>query len=117
RTTGLGAPSPGLTTADVLEAIHRATGLNLLGDYFIRFHLLDSPLPDETSLAEALSSLSQAMQLRWLAEDGFLLFRSAGFCHDRLSEIPHRTLSRWAESRRQNGRLSFEDLIEIASLS
>jgi hypothetical protein len=116
RRTEKGAPEA-VTTADVLEAIHEAAGLNLMGDYFTRFYLPESLPTGETSLGEALHRLSDAMQMRWHREDDLLQFRSAGFFHDRLTEIPHRLLSRWAESRCKMGTLSFEDLIEAASLS
>ncbi|HLK60720.1 MAG TPA: hypothetical protein VKU00_29425 [Chthonomonadaceae bacterium] len=109
--------TPGVTTADVLEALHLATGRDILGDYFTRFYPPDAVTLHASSLAEALSSLSAAMRLRWRYEDDWLQFRGAGFLHDQRAEVPHRLFARWAEARRRSGKLSFEDLVEVASLS
>jgi hypothetical protein len=58
------------------------------------------------------------MRLRWsLSEGKWLQFRSVGYFHDRLKEVPNRLLERWAASRRKHGTLTLEDLVEIAQLS
>src|SRR5262249_22013907 len=45
-----------------------------------------------------------------------LLFRSAGYFNDKLKEVPNRLLDRWARSLREHGRLTLDDIIEIAQL-
>ena len=64
------------------------------------------------------------MRLRWTRDsapgagsgEAWLQFRSASFFHDRLKEVPNRLLERWAESRKRNGALTLDDLIEIAGV-
>src|SRR5205807_1850093 len=78
----------------------------------------------------ALNHLCDTMRLRWrkdapptsggpaVREAGpWLQFRSVGYYHDRLKEVPNRLLTRWAAVRRQQGLLPLDDLCEIAQLS
>src|SRR5262249_47228672 len=60
--------------------------------------------------------IADAMRVRWGREDGWLQFRSASFYNDRLKEVPNRLLRRWADSRKQRGALSLDDVVEIAQL-
>jgi putative zinc finger protein len=123
---GLPAPSrggvgsePKVTTADVLEALHRATGKPVVADFYTRLYPLASVTVRSRSLFDALNQLADAMHLRWTKdkESGWLEFRSASFYDDRLQEVPHRLLARWEASRHQRGALSLDDLLEIAQLS
>jgi hypothetical protein len=107
-----------VTSADVLEALHQATGLPIVADYYTR-HYAPAPLSLRNQvLFDTLNRLADSMHLRWSLADGkWLQFRSASYFHDRLKEVPNRLLSRWAASRKQHGALTLEDLIEIAQLS
>jgi hypothetical protein len=109
--------APRVTTADVLEAIHRATGRDVIGDYYTRLYAPAAVAAKEASLFDALSQLSDATRLRWGKEGTWLTFRTTSFFQDRLKEIPDRLLSRWAASRREKGVLTTEDLTQIAQLS
>jgi hypothetical protein len=114
---------PRVTTADVLEAVHRATGMPIVADYYTRLYppgklsVVDHPLFD------ALNQLADEMRLRWNKDagagepGGWLQFRSTTYYDDRLKEVPNRLLERWAASRRQHGRLTIDDLMEIVQLS
>jgi Putative zinc-finger len=110
---------PKVTTADVLEALHRATGLPIVADYYTRLYAPGAVSVRDAALFDALSRLADAMQMRWdkASEGGWLQFRSAGYYDDRVKEVPNRLLARWAASRRQHGALTLEDLAEIAQLS
>jgi hypothetical protein len=109
-----------VTSADVLEALHRASGLPIVADSYTR--LYDSMTVSLTNrpLFEALNHLADRMRLRWKREASsggvWLQFRSASFYNDRLKEVPNRHLTRWAASRRKHGHLTLDDLIEIAQL-
>jgi hypothetical protein len=117
-----------LTSADVLEVLHRATGLPIVSDYYTRLFPATAVSAHDVPLFEALNVLADAMRLRWNKEPGaqpsaagkahpWLQFRSVSFYNDRLKEVPNRLLRRWAASRREHGALTLDDLIEIAGLT
>jgi hypothetical protein len=110
-------PQRKCTSADVLEALHRETGMPIVADFYTRLHYLDRVSVKDQTLFAALSHLADAMRLRWKKEGEWLHFRSASYYDDRLKEVPNRLLSRWAASRRQHGLPALEDLLEIARLS
>jgi hypothetical protein len=106
-----------VTSADVLEALYRATGRPIVADFYTRlcprvaFSTTDQPL------LEVLNHLSNALRTRWRNEGTWLQFRSDSYFIDRLKEVPNRLLERWAAARRQHGALTLDDLVEIAQLS
>jgi hypothetical protein len=112
-----GVPAARVTSADVLEALHRATGMPIIADYYTRLY----PSPDLSTADErvydALNRVSDAMRLRWRKEAGWLQFRSSSYFHDRLKEVPNRLLHRWATARRERGWVALDEVIEIAGLS
>jgi RNA polymerase sigma-70 factor (ECF subfamily) len=114
------AAEPRVTTADVLEALHRATGLPIVADFYTRLYRPDAVSVTEQGLFEALNHLSDAMRLRWHREtasgQAWLQFRSMSYYNDRPKEVPNRLLTRWAAARRENRALTLDDLIEIAGL-
>jgi hypothetical protein len=115
---GLGAtPRPRVTGADVLEALHRATGVNIVADYYTRLYPPSGVSVRDTRLFDALNRLADAMRTRWSREGNWLRFRSTGYYNDRLKEVPNRLLRRWAASRKQHGASTLDDLIEMAQLS
>jgi hypothetical protein len=107
------------TSADVLEALHHATGLPVAADYYTHLFPLPSVSLQNVTLFDALNRLADTMRLRWNRdkEGGWLQFRSVSYYDDRLKEVPNRLLFRWAASRRQHGALTLDDLIEIAGLT
>ncbi len=106
-----------VTTADVLEALHKTTGLDIVADYFTRLYDPNEVMIKETRLFDTLCHLSNTMHDRWNKEEGWLQFRSAGYFNDRIKEVPNRLLTRWASAGRKNGHLSLNDLAEVASLT
>lgn len=111
-----GEPSPMTTTGDLLEAIHLATGLDIIGDYYTCLYPAGSLTAREVTLFVALNRVTDAARLRWKREGGWLGFRTLGFFNERPKEIPNALLGKWAESRKQNGALTIEDFMEIAAL-
>jgi hypothetical protein len=106
-----------VTSADVLEALHRATGLPIVADFYTRLYPVASVTVQDRTRFEALNQLADTMRLRWQKEGDWLQLRSTSYYDDRLKEVPDRLLSRWAASRRQHGTLPLEDLLEIGQLS
>jgi hypothetical protein len=47
----------------------------------------------------------------------WLQFRSASYYDDRIKEVPNRLLAQWAASRKAQGVLPLDDLVEIADLT
>jgi RNA polymerase sigma-70 factor, ECF subfamily len=105
------------TTADVLEALHRATGRPVIGDFYTRLYTPETVSVRDLTLLDALTQIAEAMRLRWNLDDDWLQFRSESYYDDRLKEVPNRLLSRWSEARRQRGMLTLDEVIEIAQLS
>jgi hypothetical protein len=110
-------PEPKVTTADVLEALHRATGMPIVADFYTRLYKPDDVSARAQPLFAALNRLAGTMRLRWSRDGEWLQFRSATYYHDRRKEVPNRLLVRWSETRRQHGMLPLDDLVEIAQLS
>jgi RNA polymerase sigma-70 factor (ECF subfamily) len=111
------AGEPRATSADVLEAVHRATGLPVVADFYTKLYAPETLSVREQPLFDALSETADTMHLRWRWDDGWLQFRSVSYYDDRLKEVPNRLLSRWAASRKQHGALTLDDLVEIAGLT
>jgi RNA polymerase sigma-70 factor (ECF subfamily) len=108
---------PKVTTADVLEALHQATRLPVVADFYTRLYKPETVSVKNQPLSEALNQLAQAMRLRWNKEEDWLQFRSLTYYHDRLKEVPNRRLSRWASARRQQRVLTLDQIVEIAQLT
>src|SRR5439155_10776343 len=79
-----------VTTADVLEALHRATGVGIVSDYYTRLFRPEEVSVQNLSLFDALNHLADAMRMRWRKDGKWLQLRSAGYFNDRLKEVPNR---------------------------
>ena len=102
------------TSGDALEAIHKATGKDVLGDYFTRL------VPHQVakgSLFEVLTRTCDPLRLRWDEKEGWLTFRSTDFFNMRLKEVPGRLLEKWAVQRKKAGNLTPDELREISRLT
>jgi RNA polymerase sigma-70 factor (ECF subfamily) len=108
---------PHVTTADVLEALHQATGRPIIADYYTRLYEPGRASVRGQTLFAALNQICDTMRLRWNRDGEWLQLRSASYYDDRLKEVPNRLLKRWAAVRRKHGFLRLEDLIEIAGLT
>jgi RNA polymerase sigma-70 factor (ECF subfamily) len=109
-------PNSKVTTADVLEALHSATGMPIVADFYTRLHPTDAVSILDQPLFDTLNQLCDTMHLRWNKEEQWLQFRSMTFYNDRVKEVPNRLLARWSASRQKNGFQTLEELVEIAQL-
>jgi hypothetical protein len=100
----------------VLEAVHRASGLPMVADYYTRLYPVADVTVQDGPLFDALNRVGDAMRLRWAKDGDWLQCRSACFFHDRQKEVPNRFLERWATARREHGMLTLDELIEISQL-
>src|SRR5205807_3424879 len=78
-----------ISSADVLEALHHATGMPIVADFYTRLHGPDALSARDQPLFDTLNQLADALRLRWNHEDGWLRFRSSSFYNDRLKEVPN----------------------------
>jgi RNA polymerase sigma-70 factor (ECF subfamily) len=106
-----------VTSSDVLEALHRATGMPIVADYYTRLYKPDEVVVQDQPLLEGLCQLCDATGRRWAKDGNWIQCRSVSFYDDRLKEVPNRLLARWSAARRQHGVLGLDDLVEIAGLS
>jgi hypothetical protein len=109
-------PEPKVTSADVLEAFHRATGLPVVADAYTRLFKPTAVTARQQRSFDALNQLCDRMGLKWNRDGEWLQFRSTSYYDDRLKEVPGRLLTRWSAARLQKGSLSLDDLVEIAAL-
>jgi hypothetical protein len=116
NTSAESIPEAKVTTADVLDAFHQATGLPIIADYYTRLYKPETVSVRNTSLFDALNQVGDTMRMRWRWQGGWLQLRTTGYYDDRLKEVPNRLLSRWAAERKRQGMLSLDDLVEIAQL-
>jgi hypothetical protein len=109
-------PQPKVSSADVLEALHRATGMPIVADFYTRLYKPEDVSASNGALFDTLNRLADTMRLRWDKEGNWLQFRSTTFYDDRLKEVPNRLLARWGAAHQQHGMLTLDDLVEIAGL-
>jgi hypothetical protein len=116
RSSGTDLSKPHVFSSDVWEAIHRATGLPIVADYYTRVCPLSSVTVKQAPLFDALCQIGDALGVRWRKEGDFILSRSTTYYWDRLKEVPNRYLVRWQREKRERPGLSLESLEEMASL-
>ena len=102
------------TSADLLEKLHKATGKDVIGDYFTRLAPAKS---EKGNLFEVLTRTCDPLRLRWDEKEGWLTFRSTDFFNMRLKEVPNRLLEKWAAQRQKARSLSSDDVREFSRLS
>ncbi len=108
---------PRLLTADVLEAIHEKTGRDIIGDQFMRLHDPAAASSENAKLFDVLNRAGDAMQIRWMKDEGWLKFRSPDYYYSRPQEVPSRLMAHWAEEHKKHGALGLQELIEISQLT
>jgi hypothetical protein len=106
-----------VTSADVLEALHRATGMPVAADFYTWLYQSEAVSVKSQPLFDTLNQLADAMRLRWNKDGGWLQFRSVSFYDDRIKEVPNRLLTRWVSARQRQGWLTLDEICEIATLS
>lgn len=111
-------PAPHLSSADVWEAVHRASGQPIVADSYTRLYHPVAPFAaKEQRLFDALSTIGDGLRVRWRKDGDFILARSASYFWDKLKEVPARYLRRWQQDRVAHGGLPLADLLEMAALS
>ena len=94
-----------------------ASGQDIISDHYTRLYDAGALSTRDLPLFDTLNRLSDRMRMRWKQDSGWLAFRGAAYCYDRLKEVPQRLLARWADARRKSGMLTVSELTEIAALN
>jgi hypothetical protein len=105
-----------VTSADVWEAIHRASGVSIVADYYSRVYPASDFALKGISLFDALCRAGDRLGVRWTKDADYLLCRSTSYFWDRLNEVPNRYLERWQRSRQAHGGLPLADFLEMGLL-
>ncbi len=105
------------TTADVLEAIHIATGEDVIGDHFTRLYDPAEISSKGQTLFAAICKAADRSRMRWTHKQNWHSFRTLSFYNERPKEVPNRLLDRWRSAKKEHGTLRLDDLCEIANLS
>jgi hypothetical protein len=108
---------PYALSSDVWEAIHRATGVPIIADFYTRLYPLDKLTIERRPLFDALCAAGDALGARWTTDGGYLLCRSTSYFWDKLAEVPNRYLQRWVHDRDASGGLPLTDFLEMATMS
>jgi hypothetical protein len=104
-------------SSDVWEAIHRATGLPIVADFYTHLYPVGKLTVERRPLFQALCAVGDTLGVRWTKDGAFVLGRSTRYYWDKLREVPNRYLQRWARDRDENGGLPFTDFLEMATMS
>jgi hypothetical protein len=106
------------TAADALERLHKATGRDIVADYYTRLVDLDAALPEKNAtLFQTLCTLGDVCKLRWDERNGVLTFRSVSFFNDRPKEVPNRWIRKWVENRKSKEETALLDnVLEMSGL-
>jgi len=106
-------PTDFTTSGDVWEAIHKATGLDVVADSFSRVFPARAA---SGSIFEVLNGYCDPMGIRWRFQEGTLYARSTTYAWQRLTEVPKRMTEHWKEARKR-APLTVRDLMAMASLT
>jgi len=107
-------PRPWMTSDDFWQAVHEATNRDIIADSFSR---LFAQKPYQMDLYDALSAACDDMHYRWRLDEGFLTGRSEAYHWQRQNEVPKHLLLKWQKIQKTNGRLSLDQVVEMANLS
>jgi hypothetical protein len=103
------------TLGDVCEAVHRATGLEVIADSFIRDRLDAAKVVGRHPLVQILDTIAGGLQYDWKKEGNLLRFRSRTYAQDRFAEVPDRILRPWIQRVARRGAPALDDLAELAA--
>lgn len=108
---------PLLMAGDFEQAIHTATGRDIIGDSFAGAYGPRMLNAKDTPLFDVLCRDCDRMHVRWSRQNGFLRFRSVRYYRQRVLEVPNRQLERWATLRRSRGALTGDEIADIGRLT
>lgn len=103
------------TLAEVAQAIHQATGLDVVADSFVFARIDPALLRGQRPLAEVLKSVADELDYTWEKRGRLLLLRDRRFYRDRPAEVPERILQPFRSRVLGAGELSLDELAGLAA--
>jgi hypothetical protein len=101
---------------DVLEALHQATGLEILADSFARCRVDPKWRSGRQPVARLLETLARELDYTWRKEGNLLLLRSRCYHWDRAVEVPEGVLRPWQERAARPGGSSLDTLAALVAV-
>jgi beta-lactamase regulating signal transducer with metallopeptidase domain len=102
------------TVGEIAVALHRATGLEIVADSFVRARLAPDRFQEPRSPAAILDLLAEELDYTWRKEGNTIFLRNARFYRDRSEEAPERVLAPWRQTVRRQGNATLDDLAALA---
>jgi hypothetical protein len=101
------------TLGDVLGALHRETGLEVLADSHARARLDPARLAAPQPVGRLLDAIAEALDYDWEREGRRITLRSRTWFRDRAMEAPESVVGPWRQ--RVSGTATLDDLAELAA--
>jgi hypothetical protein len=103
------------TLAEVAQAIHQSTGLDVVADSFVFARIDPALLRGRRSLADVLKAVADELDYTWEKRGRLLLLRDRRFYRDRPAEVPERILQPFRSRVLRAGELSLDELAGLAA--
>jgi beta-lactamase regulating signal transducer with metallopeptidase domain len=103
------------TLADLGEALHRATGLQIVADGYIRARLAPESVAGERSVVSILDQVANELDYTWRKEGSLIFLRSRPYYRDRVEEVPERILRPWRRQVTANRAATLDHLAWLAA--
>ena len=87
-----------MTLGELAAELHRQTGLNFVGDGFIRARLDRKLLAEPRPLRELLDLVARELDYEWSKQGPWVWLRSRTYFSDRPGEVPERILGPWRKT-------------------
>jgi hypothetical protein len=103
------------TLGDVAQALHQATGVEILADSFVRCRVDPKLVSTHQPVVHLLDALARELDYTWQQEGHLLLLRSRSYYRDRALEVPDRVLRPWQARAARAGAAPLDNLAELAA--
>ncbi len=101
--------------AEVAEAIHKTTGLEVLADGYIRARLDPGPISGRLPLVKILDTIANEIEYAWQKTGNRILLRSKLFFEDRPESVPDRILTPWKAGFADKGAPGIDEMASLAA--
>jgi hypothetical protein len=103
------------TLGQVAEALHQATGLEVVADSYVRSRVNPKTIAGRQPLVRLLDAVARDREYTWRKEGSLLLLRSRTYYRDRELEVPDRILRPWQKRAARSEAAPLDELAELAA--